>query len=199
MPCESSVNLAKDVVIPLIGPLISLGVAIFVFWWGPKRQRERQLALDLHEIYNSSEMQRNRIEAWAYLHGELDRRIVDERFDKVIRWTTAFPPAADLASDAVKLQQILKVFSFFATCEDCLRERLVDPKLLRTLLGYSFLRWSVDTIDAVRVRAPASNDLAAVNLPGWFAGMPLLKELCGIPMPARLDARARKRASPVIS
>ncbi len=168
--------------------MVSLMVAILFFWLAPKRQRRRDLAIELWTMYNSDEMKTSRRDAWAYFHGETDVTVVNARIEKFWKWAIELGPQPEFKADAPQLQQVQKVFDFFATCDACLRNEDVDKRLLKASIGYYFSRWSHDTIEAlVRSNAPPQLLRDATLRPAWLLGMPTFRKLMGMQPPLTIQ------------
>jgi hypothetical protein len=186
-PVSPSPLLLKDWVVPLVGPAVSLFVALLFFWLAPRRQRKRELAIDLWKIYNSDEMQTARREAWQFLHGETDANKVKERVAQFWEWALVLGSRPQLVADAPNFQQVQKVFDFFATCNQCLEMGEVDEDLLKASLGYYFSRWSEDTVEALVRENPPDKPLTAVTRrPAWLDGMPKFRSIMGMPPPCKI-------------
>lgn len=181
---ETATNLIKDWIIPFAAPAVSLAIALLFFWLVPRKQRRKQLAIELWQTFNSNEMQNARREALEYLGGKGDRSVTDQRVASFWTWSTIMEPLPNLADEADKLHQVQKVFDFFAACDRCLASGEVDRELLKSLLGFYFSRWSIDIIEGlVRKNAPPKTFRDVSQRPAWLMGMPEFRKLVGLGPP----------------
>ena len=181
----------KDWVFPFAAPFVSLAVALLFFWLVPRKQRRKQLAIELWQVFNSNEMTTARRDALEYLGGTGDPDLTRQRVASFWRWALNMTPLPDLVHEAEKLHQVQKVLDFFAACDRCLDSREVDRHLLKSLLGFYFSRWSIDVVDGlVRKNAPNQPFDEAAQRPAWLLGMPAFRRLVGLPPPLRIPGVA---------
>lgn len=191
---EPAHTFIKDWVVPFAAPFVSLAVALLFFWLVPRKQRRKQLAIELWQMFNSNEMQNARREALEYLGGNGDPALTRKRVASFWRWALNMTPLADLTSEADKLHQVQKVLDFFAACDRCLEAREVDRHLLKSLLGFYFSRWSIDVIEGlVRADAPNQSFVDVSQRPAWLLGMPAFRRLVGLGEPRQILGAASVR------
>ncbi|HWL94514.1 MAG TPA: hypothetical protein VNT79_13395 [Phycisphaerae bacterium] len=183
----SNYALVKEWLLPLAGPAVTLTVALLFFWLVPGKQRRKDLAIRLWQIFNSGEMQLARRESLDYIHGTCDPATTVKRIAEFWEWSLAIGPRPPITPEMATFYQLQKVLDFFAACENCLATNQVDRKLLKSLLGFYFSLWSADTIEVVRANAPTRDYSRMTQRPSWLLGMPRFALLVGLERPFRIQ------------
>lgn len=169
------------------GPIATLFVGICFVWLIPRAQRKASLAFELFKMYHTTEMQTARKQAFEYFHNVPASAKLEDRIRAFWEWTTDPTSLSRHAASADVLQSAQKIFSFFAACESCLAEKQASRKLLHSLIGHQFSRWSLSTIEPmVRRGFDPAQVKSGFTKPAWFDGMPRLRKACGHDAPLEL-------------
>lgn len=178
--CFAGISVVTEGVDSLVTPLVSVAIAVVFVWRLPINRKRKDLAIDLYKLFNSDGMYNARREAWTYLHKAESPAELSNRVARFWVWSMELGERSELATELPQLMCVRRVFDFWSTCEQCLVQNEVDPKLLKALLGYAFARWSADNIERlVRSDPPAVIDTSPTGQTGWLEGMPCFRALCG--------------------
>ncbi len=132
----------RDLVIPFLAPLLALCSAYIFFYHLPNRQRTRQLALELFRTFMSEEMRQSRSDVWFYFVAEPDAAEKEKRWKAFIEYATQPLASAGITpTQLTTFQRTAHVLEFFALIELCLRDKSVDPHMIREALGYYYIWW----------------------------------------------------------
>jgi hypothetical protein len=179
--------LLKDWVVPLVGPAVSVIVALLFIWLVPRRQKKRDLVIDLWKTYNTDEMQKARREAWRFTNGVASNPTSTQWVEPFWDWSLIIGTQKHGPDEAEKFHQLQMVFDFFATCDQCLLLGEVDERLLKATLGYYFSRWAHILETHVRQNPPDRSLRESARRPAWLDGMPEFRKLMGMTPPRELN------------
>ena len=176
-------DVARDIVMPLLGPAVAIIVPTILFFVIPRRRDRQRAALDLFTAYWAEDMRRCRLEVWAYfvtdVRGNPDEQT--RRFDQFLDLLTGeqvtisgTPQAPDLFLKASR------VLDFLALVEGCIQQGLVNEGLIRSFLGHYYLWWR----DNILVRIWQRKQFKARNprfVPLWWEPLVHLDRAVGVP------------------
>jgi hypothetical protein len=178
---RTNYDFAKDVVIPLVSPIVALFLPIALFYFVPLSQNKQRTALELFNAYHSEEMRRARNEAWNYFVTErrsLPDSAQEKRLDDFLNYLTqpeanrVVPPALDEI-----YQKASKVLDFFALVDACLERDSVDRGMVRSFIAYYFLWWHAEVVEPLTHR-PVKHPESLRFIPLWWGRFDQLQKLC---------------------
>ena len=164
-------ELVKDLVLPLIGPVVAVLVPTLLLYVIPRNQSRERFALDLCAQYYTEEMRHARNVGWELFvtsqHRETPTRRV-ERLNDFLDYVTN-PDAhrtIDPKQDEV-YQKATRILDFFALVDASLLRGAADPDLVRSFLLYYYLWWRDEILDPLRATRRVNTDDPKLKPPWW--------------------------------
>ncbi len=164
-------ELVKDLVLPLIGPVVAVLVPTLLLYVIPRNQSRERFALDLCAQYYTEEMRHARNVGWELFvtaqHRETPARQV-ERLNDFLDYVTN--PDAHRAIDPRQdevYQRATRVLDFFALVDSCLLRGAADPDLVRSFLLYYYLWWRDEILEPLRATRRVNTDDPKLKPPWW--------------------------------
>jgi hypothetical protein len=178
---RSGYEFVKDVVIPLVSPIVAILVPTVLFYVIPLSQNQQKGALDLFTAFCSEEMRHARNEAWV--HFVIERRHLppleqQQRLDDFLRHLFERDGLGAVEPEIHEIyQKTLKVLDFFAIINACLRKKTADKGMVRSFLTVYYLWWRDSILDPLRSRPFPAAGISRYK-PAWWEPMRFLDEVC---------------------
>lgn len=173
-------ELVKDLLLPLVGPVVAVLVPTLLLYVIPRNQSRERFALDLCAQYYTEEMRNARNTAWEHFvtsqHRETPARQVERR-NIFLDYMTS-PEAhrgIDPKQDEV-YQKATRILDFFALVDACLARGAADPDIVRSFLLYYYVWWRDEILDPLR-RCRQLNTDSPKTKPPWWDAMAQLDKL----------------------
>lgn len=179
---KSNYDIIKDVVIPLLGPIVAICIPTLLFYIIPLGQNQRKTTLDLFIVYNTEDMRIARNEGWKHFVTDRQALSPPERnrtLDDFLRYLTE-PDVNRLVSSEVHAiyQKTSRVLDFFGVLDHCLERNTVAREMISSFFGYYYLWWRDEIMIPLRSR-PLIERGEPRYLPTWWKELKYLDALCG--------------------
>ena len=179
---RSGYDLIKDIVIPLVSPIVAIFIPTILFYVIPLTQNQQKGAIDLFTIYNDEEMRIARNEGWTHFVTDRDYRTERQQqiLDDFLRYLIESEVSRSIipATHAI-YQRASRVLDFFAVVNGCLERNTVERQMIRTFLGYYYLSWRDEIMIPLRERSALQP--MPRYIPSWWYDLTALDELCDSP------------------
>lgn len=178
---KSSYDLIKDVVIPMLGPVVAICIPTILLYVIPLSQNQQKTAIDLFNIYNDEDMRVARNEGWKHFvtdrlaHSPAER---DRTLDDFLRFL-AEPDVNRMIDPVVHAvyQKTSRVLDFFGVLDHCLERNTVAREMIHSFFGYYYQWWRDEIIAPLRSRARSEHSEPRY-LPAWWRELKYLDSLC---------------------
>lgn len=173
-------ELVKDLLVPLIGPMVAVLIPLLIFVVLPLGQSREKFALDLCNQYYTEEMRESRNTGWEHFvtsQRKLPPVRRAERLNHFMEYLTN--PEAHRSIDPEQdriYQKATRVMDFFALVNVCLARGTADPEIVRSFLLYYYLWWRDEIMDPLRKTRRITGN-AAKFTPLWWANMTYIDRL----------------------
>ena len=164
-------ELVKDLVLPLIGPVVAVLVPTLLLYVIPRNQSRERFALDLCAQYYTEEMRHARNVGWELFvtsqHRETPARQV-ERLNDFLDYVTN--PDAHRAIDPRQdevYQKATRILDFFALVDASLLRGAADPDIVRSFLLYYYLWWRDEILEPLRATRRVNTTDPKLKPPWW--------------------------------
>jgi len=188
---KSSYEFAKDIVLPLVSPLVSILIPTVLFYVIPLSQNRQKAAIELFTSYFDKEMKEARVDAWDYYVTErlaLPVAQQDLRLDSYLRFVTDPTYDQQVPKDQhTKMQSLGQVLNYFVIVNAGLEAGLLDKTLTRAFVVHYYLWWREEVFVKLRSR-PVIQSRNPRFRPLWFDD---LVELDKIAEPVAAAGRSR--------
>ena len=178
---KSSYDLIKDVVIPVIGPIVAILIPTVLFYIIPLGQNQQKNAIDLFNIYNTEDMRIARNEGWKHFVSDRQALSPPDRnriLDDFLRYLTEPDVNRQVPSDIHALyQKTSRVLDFFGVLDHCLERNTIAREMIYSFFGYYYLWWRDEIMIPLRERPLMQHGLPRY-LPAWWKELKSLDEMC---------------------
>src|SRR5262249_48082387 len=146
----------KDVIVPLVGPIVAIFVPTLLLYVLPLSQNQQKAAVDLFAAYHGENMRESRNLAWKHFVSEaraLPEAERARRLDDYLRYLTEPEVNRTVPAETDALyQKTSRVLDFFVMVNDCLERDTVDRNMVRSFLAYYYLWWHDEILVPLRER-----------------------------------------------
>lgn len=173
-------ELVKDLVLPLVGPVVAVLVPTLLLYAIPRNQSREKFALDLCSQYYTEEMRNARNVGWEHFVTARQRETPARRVERLHAFLDYLtnPEAhrgVDPKTDEV-YQKATRVLDFFALVDSCLGRGAADPDIVRSFLLYYYLWWRDEILEPLRQTGRITAD-GPKTTPPWWGPMAQLDKL----------------------
>jgi hypothetical protein len=173
-------ELVKDLVLPLVGPVVAVMVPTLLLYVIPRNQSREKFAMDLCAQYYTEEMRNARNVGWEHFVTAQQRETPIRRAERLNAFLDYMTnPEAhrgiDPKTDEV-YQKATRILDFFALVDACLYRGAADPDIVRSFLLYYYVWWRDEILDPLRkTRRIVPN--GPKTTPPWWGPMAQLDKL----------------------
>ena len=173
-------ELVKDLLLPLVGPVVAVLVPTLLLYVIPRNQSREKFALDLCAQYYTEEMRNARNVGWEHFVTSQQRETPARRAERLNAFLDYMTnPEAhrgiDPRTDEV-YQKATRILDFFALVDACLHRGAADPEIVRSFLLYYYVWWRDEILEPLRqTRRITATD--PKTKPPWWDPMTQLDKL----------------------
>lgn len=182
---ESTSNILRDVVIPLISPVVTVFASAVFVYIIPARQNRRKTAMDFFDTFYSEEMRSTRLLAWKFLVTDLQSAPESDRIARrqaYVDYATELIIKQTVDSQTISdYQRVSRVLVFFALVETCLQNKTVDESMVRSILGWYYIWWRDEVLTPLR-ELHIETHVGTKTTPIWLNEFKYFDRLCGSPV-----------------
>lgn len=173
-------ELVKDLVLPLIGPVVAVLVPTLLLYVIPRNQSREKLALDLCAQYYTEEMRHARNVGWEHFVTAQQRETPVRRAERLNAFLDYMTnPEANRGTDPKTdevYQKATRILDFFALVDSCLLRGAADPAIVRSFLLYYYIWWRDEILEPLR-KTRRITATGPKTKPAWWDPMTQLDKL----------------------
>lgn len=166
---------------PLLAAVVAFVLAGIVYWIERNHLEtlmKREVAIEMHSLFSSNELERARRESWLWLMQ--DKKRYEKRLKSFARYVLNPVKAGEDPEFLKNCQALSTVLHFWGGIETLLADKAISETMVKSLFASRYRSWYMQVVLPAQaaMQSRVAPGGSTRHLPVWCSGTPLLRVLC---------------------